>query len=137
MEAVPPLPDATPVVVLVSGSGTNLQALIDACEDPAYGVRIVAVGSDRTGIAGLERAERAAIPTFVLALSDFDSREAWDAALDRVRAEPGLVLDAWTAYALEPTSVEFWASSGAGQTRLRYTAASGAPTTWTKELLWP
>lgn len=64
-------------------------------------------------------------------------REAWDAALDRVRAEPGLVLDAWTAYALEPTSVEFWASSGAGQTRLRYTAASGAPTTWTKELLWP
>ncbi len=64
-------------------------------------------------------------------------REAWDAALDRVRAQPGLVLDAWTAYALEATSVEFWASSGAGQTRLRYTAASGAPTTWTKELLWP
>ncbi|MGN7702642.1 pyridoxine/pyridoxamine 5'-phosphate oxidase [Cellulosimicrobium sp. 22601] len=68
-------------------------------------------------------------------------RTAWDAALARVRSEPGLVLDAWTAYALEPTSVEFWASSPEGQTRLRYAAAAdtrtAAPPTWTKELLWP
>ena len=68
-------------------------------------------------------------------------RAAWDAALARVRAEPGLVLDAWTAYALAPTSIEFWASSPEGQTRLRYTARPDAGTDehlpWTKELLWP
>lgn len=68
-------------------------------------------------------------------------RTAWDAALARVRAEPDIVLDAWTAYALEPTSVEFWASSPEGQTRLRYTARPDAGTDerlpWTKELLWP
>ncbi len=81
MEVVPPLPDATPVVVLVSGGGTNLQALIDASDDPAYGVRIAAVGADRDGIAALERAGRAGIATFVLRVADFDSREAWDAAL--------------------------------------------------------
>ncbi|GAA1752388.1 phosphoribosylglycinamide formyltransferase [Aeromicrobium alkaliterrae] len=91
---MPPLPDATPVVVLVSGSGTNLQALIDACDDPAYGVRIVAVGADRPGIAGLERAEHAGIPTFVLSVGDFASRDAWDAALaDQVAAHaPELVV---------------------------------------------
>jgi phosphoribosylglycinamide formyltransferase-1 len=81
VEVVPPLPDATPVVVLVSGGGTNLQALIDASDDPAYGVRIAAVGADRDGIAALERAGRAGIATFVLRVADFDSREAWDAAL--------------------------------------------------------
>ena len=46
------------LVVLVSGAGTNLQALLDACADPAYGARIAAVGADRDGIEGLERAER-------------------------------------------------------------------------------
>jgi pyridoxamine 5'-phosphate oxidase len=68
-------------------------------------------------------------------------RAAWDAALARVRAEPDVVLDTWTAYALEPTSVEFWASSPDGQVRLRYTAPPDAgaatPLPWTKELLWP
>ncbi|WP_370636089.1 phosphoribosylglycinamide formyltransferase [Aeromicrobium sp. Leaf350] len=86
--------DATPVVVLVSGSGTNLQALLDACDDPAYGVRVAAVGADREGIAGLERAEAAGVPTFVLRVSDFETREAWDVALaDRVAAHaPELVV---------------------------------------------
>ncbi len=94
VEAVPPLTDATPVVVLVSGSGTNLQALLDACDDPAYGVRVAAVGADREGIAGLERAEAAGVPTFVLRVSDFETREAWDVALaDRVAAHaPELVV---------------------------------------------
>lgn len=69
------------IVVLVSGSGTNLQALIDAAREPGYGVRILAVGADRSGIAGLERAERAGIPTFVCRLADFPDRAAWDAAL--------------------------------------------------------
>ncbi|HLN75709.1 MAG TPA: phosphoribosylglycinamide formyltransferase [Nocardioidaceae bacterium] len=69
------------VVVLVSGTGTNLQALIDASRDPSYGVDIVAVGADRDGIEGLARAERAGIPTFVLRVKDFDTRAEWDRAL--------------------------------------------------------
>jgi phosphoribosylglycinamide formyltransferase-1 len=69
------------VVVLVSGGGTNLQALIDAAADPAYGVRIAAVGADRGDIEGLARARRAGIPTFVCRLADFATRADWDAAL--------------------------------------------------------
>jgi phosphoribosylglycinamide formyltransferase 1 len=69
------------VVVLVSGSGTNLQALLDAVTDPSYGARVVAVGADREAIEGLARAERAGVPTFVHRVTDFDSREDWDAAL--------------------------------------------------------
>lgn len=69
------------LVVLVSGAGTNLQALLDACADPAYGARISAVGADRDDIEGLRRAERAGVPTFVVPLGDFPDRDAWDAAL--------------------------------------------------------
>ena len=68
------------VVVLVSGSGTNLQALLDAAADPAYGATIVAVGADRDGIEGLARAERAGIPTFAQRVKDFETRADWDAA---------------------------------------------------------
>ena len=82
------------LVVLVSGSGTNLQALLDACSDPAYGARVVAVGADRDDIEGLARADRAGVPTFVARVSDYTSREHWDRALgDRVGAvEPDLVV---------------------------------------------
>jgi phosphoribosylglycinamide formyltransferase-1 len=82
------------VVVLVSGSGTNLQALLDASEDPAYGARVVAVGADRDGIEGLARAERSGVPTFVTRVGQFSSRAHWDGALaDRVAAfEPDLVV---------------------------------------------
>ncbi len=69
------------VVVLVSGAGTNLQALLDAAADPAYGADVVAVGADRDGIEALARAERAGVPTFVHRVKDFDVREEWDAAL--------------------------------------------------------
>ncbi len=68
-------------VVLVSGSGTLLQALIDASLDPAYGVRIAAVGADREDIEGLRRADRAGIETFVCRVRDFPDRGAWDEAL--------------------------------------------------------
>ena len=82
------------LVVLVSGSGTNLQALLDACADPAYGARVVAVGADRDEIEGLARAERAGIPTFTRKLGDFSDRELWDRALaDTVAGfEPDLVV---------------------------------------------
>jgi phosphoribosylglycinamide formyltransferase-1 len=68
-------------VVLVSGAGTNLQALLDAARDPAYGVRVVAVGADRDGIEALARAARCGVPTFVLRVGDFPSRADWDRAL--------------------------------------------------------
>ena len=69
------------LVVLVSGTGTNLQALIDACADEAYGADVVAVGADRDGIAALARAARAGIPTFVHRVKDYSSRADWDMML--------------------------------------------------------
>ena len=69
------------LVVLVSGAGTNLQALLDACADPAYGAQVVAVGADRDGIEGLARAERAGIPTFVRRVDTFEDRAHWDRVL--------------------------------------------------------
>jgi phosphoribosylglycinamide formyltransferase-1 len=69
------------LIVLVSGEGTNLQALIDACADEGYGAAVVAVGADRDGIGGLARAEHAGIPTFVHRVKDFPARGDWDAAL--------------------------------------------------------
>jgi phosphoribosylglycinamide formyltransferase-1 len=87
---------AARLVVLISGSGTLLQALIDACADPAYGAEIVAVGSDRPDIEGLERALRANIPTFVQSLHDHATRAVWDQALTAEVAayEPDLVISA-------------------------------------------
>jgi phosphoribosylglycinamide formyltransferase 1 len=84
------------LVVLVSGAGTNLGALLEACTDPSYGATVVAVGADRVGIEGLARAERAGVPTFVLRVPDFDNREAWDAAFaDAVAAyQPHVVVSA-------------------------------------------
>ncbi len=69
------------LVVLVSGTGTNLQALIDACADEAYGADVVAVGADRDGITALARAARAGIPTFVHRVKDYSSRAEWDTVL--------------------------------------------------------
>jgi phosphoribosylglycinamide formyltransferase-1 len=73
-----------------------LQALIDACQDPAYGAQVVAVGSDRPDIQGLERAVRAGIPTFIQAVSDHASRADWDRALTAEVAayEPDFVISA-------------------------------------------
>lgn len=84
------------VVVLVSGTGSNLQALIDATADPGYGVEIVAVGADRDAILALERAERHQIPTFVVRVGDHPDRTAWDAALATQLAAygPDLVVSA-------------------------------------------
>jgi phosphoribosylglycinamide formyltransferase 1 len=82
------------LVVLVSGEGTNLQALIDACADPAYGAAVVAVGADRDGIGALRRAQQANIPVFTVKVGDFDSRAKWDEALAArcARYEPDLIV---------------------------------------------
>ncbi|GHA66679.1 phosphoribosylglycinamide formyltransferase [Streptomyces termitum] len=89
---------AARLVVLVSGSGTNLQALLDgiAADPDGYGAEIVAVGADREGIAGLERADRAGIPTFVCRVKDHATREEWDRALAAATAAhaPDLVVSA-------------------------------------------
>jgi phosphoribosylglycinamide formyltransferase-1 len=84
------------IVVLVSGAGTNLQALLDACTESSYGARVVAVGADRDDIEGLARADRAGVPTFVAKVGDYTSREHWDRAIgDKVGAfEPDLVVSA-------------------------------------------
>ena len=82
--------------MLLSGSGSLLQALLDACADEAFGVQIVAVGADRPGVVGLERAEQAGVPTFVLRTKDFPDRQAWDRALGEEVAthRPDLVVSA-------------------------------------------
>jgi phosphoribosylglycinamide formyltransferase-1 len=82
------------LVVLVSGEGTNLQALIDACADAAYGAVVVAVGADRDGIRGLERAEQTDIPVFTVKVKDFAARDKWDEALAARCAEyePDLIV---------------------------------------------
>ncbi|NYT92983.1 phosphoribosylglycinamide formyltransferase [Salinispora sp. H7-4] len=87
---------AARIVVLVSGSGSNLQALLDAATDPGYGARVVAVGADRDGIAGLDRAAAAGVPTFVERVKDYPTRSDWDAALTARVAEhtPDLVVSA-------------------------------------------
>ena len=62
--------------MLISGAGSNLRALLDAADNPLFGARILAVGSDNPA-DGLEHAELYGIPTFVVSPTNFDSREAW------------------------------------------------------------
>jgi phosphoribosylglycinamide formyltransferase-1 len=95
----PTTPAAAParrLVVLVSGVGSNLQALLDAGSNPDYGARVVAVGSDRAGTGGQARATRAGVPSFVVRPEDCPDRQAWDTALTRQVAahHPDLVVSA-------------------------------------------
>ncbi len=84
------------LLVLVSGSGTNLQALLDASVEPGYGADVVAAGADRDGTTGLARAADRGVPTFVVRVKDYASRDQWDAALTDVcaRYAPDLVVSA-------------------------------------------
>ncbi|WP_082373680.1 phosphoribosylglycinamide formyltransferase [Nocardia sp. NRRL S-836] len=87
------LPTPARVVVLVSGSGTLMQALLDATDLP---IEVVAVGADRENIEGLKRAERAGVPHFAVKLRDHADRAAWDVALTEAVAahRPDLVVSA-------------------------------------------
>ncbi len=82
------------LVVLVSGAGTNLQALLDACADPGYGAQVVAVGADRDGAPALDRAGRAAVPSFVHRVTGYPDRADWDRALTAscAGAQPDLIV---------------------------------------------
>jgi phosphoribosylglycinamide formyltransferase-1 len=86
--------DRARVVVLVSGTGTLLQALVDAATEPSAAHRVAGVVSDRADAAGLERARAARIPTAVVAPADFPDRAAWDAGVARAVAvfKPDLVV---------------------------------------------
>ncbi|MEY5004681.1 MAG: hypothetical protein RLZZ594_711 [Actinomycetota bacterium] len=64
------------IVVLISGSGSNLKALLEATENPLFGAKIVAVGSDNPA-DGLAHAERFGVPTFVVTPGAFNSRDEW------------------------------------------------------------
>lgn len=83
-------------MVLASGGGSTLQALLDASADPSFGALVAAVGADRAGIEALARAERAGVATFTCRTSQYPDRDDWDAALtDAVAAyEPDVVISA-------------------------------------------
>ena len=98
--------------MLISGTGTLLQALIDASRTPDYGVQLVAVGSDRPGVPGLARAEAAGIPTFVHSVADHPSRPDWDRALTKEvdGYAPDLVISARFLQFVGPSSCPPWAA---------------------------
>ena len=94
------------VVVLISGGGSNLKALLDATQNPLYPVRILAVGSDNPA-DGLEHAELYGIPTFVVSPSSFNNRDEWAAALlsNIKHFEPDLIVLAGFMRILPPSFV--------------------------------
>jgi phosphoribosylglycinamide formyltransferase-1 len=81
------------LVVLISGGGSNLRALLEASQDAEFPARVVAVGADRDA-DGFEHAEHYGIPTFSLAASNFADRESWgDALLEQIKVwRPDLVV---------------------------------------------
>ena len=84
------------LAVLVSGAGSNLQALLEACADPSYGAAVVVVGADRDGIRALDVAVASGVPSFVERIGDYTARADWDEALTRRIAtyDPDLVISA-------------------------------------------
>ena len=78
------------VGVLVSGRGSNLQALLDAAADPAFPAEIALVISNIPGVYALERAEKAGVPTLVIPHKQFASREEFDAAMDAALRAAGV-----------------------------------------------
>lgn len=78
--------DGMRIVVLVSGTGSNLQAVIDAVQAGDLPVEIAAVGADRQGTYGVERSAAVGIETFVVDFKEFENRAAWNAELARVCA---------------------------------------------------
>ena len=84
-----PITPRARVGVLISGSGTNLQALIDEAAAPGFPAEIVLVISNRLGVRGLQRASAAGIATLVINHQDFDDRASFDAALNEALESVG------------------------------------------------
>jgi len=95
------------LVVLISGGGSNLRALLEASEDVEFPARVIAVGADRDA-DGFEHAENFAVPTFSVAMSNFADRDAWgDALLEQIRVwAPDLVVLSGFMKLLPPHVVE-------------------------------
>ncbi len=95
------------LVVLASGSGSTLQAVLDATADPAFDARVVAVGTDRPGTGAQARAQAAGIPTWTIRLQDASDRSAFDAQVaDAIAAQqPDLVVLAGYLKVLGPAVV--------------------------------
>jgi phosphoribosylglycinamide formyltransferase-1 len=98
------------VGVLISGRGSNLQALIDACALPDYPAEIVLVVSNRADALGIERARRAGLAATVIPHRDFADRQAFEAALDAALTRAGveLVCNAGFLRILTPWFVARW-----------------------------
>lgn len=98
------------LVVLISGSGTLLQSLLDAESAGTLPATVVAVGADRADAAGLARAESAGVPSFVEPISAHPDRVTWDTALTaRVREHaPDLVITAGFMKILGPALLSEW-----------------------------
>ena len=94
MKTATSLQDKPRIVVLISGSGTNLQAFIDAIANGSLHAEISAVISNKNGVKGLQRANSAGIPTEVIDHRAYESRESFDAQLaDCIeRYQPDLVI---------------------------------------------
>lgn len=98
--------------VLISGNGSNLQALINAQSEPDYPAEIVIVISNKPDAFGLERAKQAGIPTAVINHKDYDTREAFEAELTRQMEAEGvqLVVLAGFMRLLNDSFVNRWAN---------------------------
>jgi phosphoribosylglycinamide formyltransferase-1 len=95
------------IVVLISGSGSNMEALVTACERGEVPGRVVAVGADRD-CAGVARARKRGVDAWVTKPADYPDRESWGAAL-RGRIEdrsPDLVVSAGFMRLLPPSFVD-------------------------------
>ncbi|PJJ61884.1 phosphoribosylglycinamide formyltransferase [Compostimonas suwonensis] len=95
------------LVVLISGGGSNLRALLEAAEDAEYPARVVAVGADRQA-DGLEHAEEFGIPSFTVPFTSFPDRESWgEELLEQIRSwNPDLVVLSGFMRLLPPRVVE-------------------------------
>lgn len=98
------------VGVLVSGRGSNLQALLDACAAPDFPAEIALVISNIPEVYALERAAKAGVPTQVIRHKDFASREDFDAALDAALRQAGVELVCLAGFMrlLTPGFTEAW-----------------------------
>jgi phosphoribosylglycinamide formyltransferase-1 len=96
--------------VLISGRGSNLQALLDRAADPAYPAEVVLVLSNNADALGLQRAEAADVPTRIVDHREFPSREAFEAKIDEALTEAGVELVCLAGFMrkLTPWLVERW-----------------------------
>lgn len=83
------MPSRLPIAVLVSGSGSNLQAILHAAQDEGYAAEVCVVISDRPGVEALERAEAAGVPARVVAWGDYADRDGFTAAVCEVATQHG------------------------------------------------